>query len=188
MNLRRLAAAITMPAALFTAACGGDDSKRATTPARTTPRTQTIPRDDALVLPATVPRRSTGPAEPAAVQVIERWTRELREGRVGAAAREFALPSRFQNGTPVLQITQPIEREAINRSFSCGAKAVRFGAARDFTIVVFRLTERPGGDCGAGTGNLARSAIRVRGGKIIDWYRLPDEGEQQAPQVSAPPV
>ena len=46
-------------------------------------------------------------------------------------------------------------------SLSCGAVATEMGGAGAYTIVKFRLTKRPGGDCGTGVGGTARGAIRV---------------------------
>jgi hypothetical protein len=77
----------------------------------------------------------------------------------------------------VLHIDSEDERIAINLSLTCGAKAERTGGAGAYTIVRFRLVERPGpgGGCGAGTGGAARGAILVSGGLIREWYRLPDD-------------
>ena len=144
--------------------------------------TQSVPSD--LALPPGVPQRATGPARSASVRVIRRWLRTLDRGDVRGAAHYFALPSKFQNDTPVLDVTTERERIAINLALPCGARATKFGAAGAFTIVTFELFERPGGDCGSGVGATARGAIRVRTGKIRVWYRLPD----QEPQSTAPSV
>jgi hypothetical protein len=80
-----------------------------------------------------------------------------------------------QNGTPVLTLGTRRARRAWVGSFPCGARAISFGARRGFTIVRFALTERRGGDCQGGAGSYARSAIEVRRGRIVAWYRLPDE-------------
>ena len=60
----------------------------------------------------------------------------------------------------------------------------RAGSAGDYTIGTFRLTERPGGNCGSGTGHSARTAILVRKGRISGWYRLPDAGTTPTPPPS----
>ena len=53
-------------------------------------------------LPPGVPDESTGPAEVAARRVINNWLKALRHGDIKRAAHYFALPSKFQNATPVL--------------------------------------------------------------------------------------
>jgi hypothetical protein len=148
--------------------------------------TQTVPDD--LALPPNVPHRATGPASRSSTRVIRRWLAALDRGDVERAAHFFALPSKFQNtGTPVLHIDSEEERIAINLSLTCGARAERTGGAGAYTIVLFRLIERPGpgGGCGGGTGATARGAILVVGGLIHEWYRLPDD-ESQDPKQAAP--
>jgi hypothetical protein len=188
MSLRRLALGLAL-GALAVAGCGGDDEgeRRAAPPARqapSVPRPPSTPREPtgALAIPKRVPRRATGPADPAHERVIRRWLAALRGGDVRAASRYFALPSTFQNGTPVLRIDTDIERLAVNAGLPCGAKAIRTGGAGAFTIIVFELTRRPGADCGPGTGSRARGAIRVARGRIREWYRLPDAPPTRRPE------
>jgi hypothetical protein len=162
------------------------------------PNTQTLAQEDPapipprsdLALPANVPDHSTGPAQDASRRVINAWLRALRRGDVTRAAHYFALPSKFQNVTPVLTVDSERERIAVNLSLPCGAKAVDMGGAGAYTIVTFKLTKRPGGDCGSGVGGTARGAIRVERGKITEWYRLPDKqgGQQQAPPAPTGPA
>jgi hypothetical protein len=198
MSARRSSVALVAAALLAAAApgCGGGDDQRDVA-ADTTPGTdpgpagqqQTPPTSD-LALPKGVPDRATGPADRTSARVIRRWLAALNHGDVERAAHFFALPSKFQNfGTAVLTVDSERERIAINLSLTCGAKAVRTGSAGRFTIVTFRLIERPGGDCGRGTGGTARGAIRVAGGKIREWYRLPDRpgGEPKAPPAPSGP-
>src|SRR6202035_3693207 len=85
------------------------------------------------------------------VTVIRGWLRALRAGDIPRAASYFAIPSSFQNGTPVLHLDTPTEVLAVNISFPCGAVATSFHAAGRFTLVRFRLTPRA-------TGRVARSA------------------------------
>jgi hypothetical protein len=149
-------------------------------------RSQTIPSD--LRLPPNVPLRATGPSSRASTRVIRRWLAALDRGDVERAAHYFALPSKFQNaGTPVLHIDNEDERIAIQLSLTCGARAEKTGGAGAYTIVVFRLIDRPGpgGGCGGGTGATARGAILVVGGLIHEWYRLPDDPSQN-PNQAAP--
>jgi hypothetical protein len=197
--MRSPRAPLATVAALLLAAgalgCGGSGA-----PASTTAPTSSniagerdpapIPQHSDLELPAGIPDRPTGPADPASRRTINRWLRALRTGKITRAAHYFRLPSKFQNVTPVLTVDSERERIAINLSLPCGAKAVDMGGAGAYTIVTFELTERPGGDCGGGVGNRARGAIRVQDGKITEWYRLPDEpgGEQQAPPATSGPA
>jgi hypothetical protein len=145
-----------------------------------------VPPD--LALPAGVPVRATGPADRASTRVIRRWLAALDRGDIERAAHFFALPSKFQNtGTPVLHIDSEAERIAINLSLTCGARAEKTGGAGPYTIVLFRLIERPGpgGGCGGGTGATARGAILVVAGLIREWYRLPDD-ESADPNQAVP--
>jgi hypothetical protein len=180
---RSVLALIAVLATFGAAGCGGRSGSGTTVNSRdTTPGngvtatggTQSVPPD--LALPAGVPQRATGPARPASVRVIRRWLRALDRGDVRSAAHYFALPSKFQNGTPVLHIDSEDERIAVNLSLTCGARAEKTGGAGAYTIVLFRLVERsgPGAGCGSGTGATARGAILVENGLIREWYRLPD--------------
>jgi hypothetical protein len=112
--------------------------------------------------------------------------RELRQGDVGAAARTFANGALVQNGTPVFRLRSYAERRLfMDEGFPCGARVAGAGGARrDFTIVEFTLTPRVGGSCPGPGGGSARAAIRVRDGRITEWYRLPDG---PGPPDAAPP-
>ena len=183
--------AVALLAALsVTAAAGCGGSKDPQTPPRSlTSRPDATPPPSDLALPPGVPDESTGPAEVAARRVINNWLKALRHGDIKRAAHYFALPSKFQNATPVLTVHSEEERIAINVSLPCGAVATEMGGAGVYTIVTFRLTKRRGGDCGTGVGGKARGAIRVERRKIKEWYRLPDEpgGQQRAPSAPSGP-
>jgi hypothetical protein len=180
-----LLAALSVTAA---AGCGGAQ-KTATTPPTVASGRAPGPSPSDLALPPGVPDASTGPAAAADRHVINDWLRALRSGNVKRAAHYFALPSKFQNATPVLTVHSEKERIAINVSLPCGAVATEMGGAGVYTIVTFRLTERRGGNCGTGVGGKARGAIRVERRHIKEWYRLPDEpgGAQQAPPAPSGP-
>jgi hypothetical protein len=167
--------------AVALAGCGGGHS---TTPTTTTlAERQPVPQRSELDPPLSVPDRATGPARAEARRVSNAWLRALRHGQVKRAAHYFALPSRFQNATPVLTVDSEAERIAVNLSLPCGATAREMGGAGAYTIVTFKLTKRPGADCGTGVGGTARGAIRVERSRIKEWYRLPDKPglRQQAP-------
>jgi hypothetical protein len=126
------------------------------------------------------------PAGHEAVGVIEGWVETLSEGDVEGAADYFALPSVAENGTPPVTLRSRDDVIAFNRSLPCGARLVRARPAGRFIAATFRLTERPGGDCGSGTGLLARTAFVVRDGKIVQWRRLGNPPRQD--QGSGPIV
>jgi hypothetical protein len=93
----------------------------------------------------------------------------------------FALPSIVQNGTPPIAVRTYAQARAFNASLPCGAEFRRAVQIGRFTVVVFRLTERPGGDCAQGVGEAAGTAFVVRHGKIFEWRRvdertIPPEG------------
>lgn len=141
------------------------------------PRTQDPGIDPAILPPKRIPTHGSAPADPHAVAVIRRWLRALRHGQIARAASYFAIPSRFQNGTPVLHLDSATEVLAVNVSFPCGAVATRFTAAGPFTLVRFRLTRRTNGDCRGAEGHTTGGAIRVARGRIREWYRLYDPEE-----------
>jgi hypothetical protein len=186
---RTAAASVAAIMVMAVVGCGGSNHSSST--GSTAPKAaQPVSPRSQLDLPAGVPDRATGPAATESRRVINAWLRALRRGNVKRAAHYFALPSKFQNVTPVLTVDSEQERIAINLALPCGAKAVAMGGAGAYTIVKFKLTKRPGGDCGSGVGGNARGAIRVAGGKIKEWYRLPDQpgGAQQAPPAPSGPV
>jgi hypothetical protein len=136
--------------------------------------------------------RADAPADPAQTRVIRAWLRALRAGDVAGAASYWAVPSRAQNGTPVLTLRSRRDTRAFNFALPCGAVLTQAGGARGYTVTTVRLTRRPHADCGAGTGGSARNAIRVRDGRIVEWYRLPDDpaegrgGPEPPPEPDAP--
>ena len=164
----------------------GSSTKHTTTTTRTAPpaAAPSDPNAD-LRIPAHVPRRAVGDADPRSVKVIAQWLRTLQRGDENGAARYWATGAKFQNATPVLTIDTPIEKLAIQKSLPCGAKIKKAGGPKPFVVLVFTLTQRTGGDCGSGAGGTARGAIRVAHGRIVEWYRLPDDPSQEQPDVAA---
>lgn len=110
------------------------------------------------------------------VRVIDEWVKTLSSGDVSGAAELFALPSVVENGSPPIRLRSRADAVVFNRSLPCGAELVRARPDGRFIAATFRLTERPGGDCGSGVGGLARTAFLIRDGKIAEWHRLPDAG------------
>ena len=175
--------------AIALGACGGGDrSDGAARQQATAPQQReaepSVP-GGSLALPPEVPLKATGAGDPRAIKVIRLWTDALRRSDVDRASALWAVPSKVQNGTPVLTLATFADVRLFNDSLSCGSQLVSaLGARNGFTVAVFKLTDRPGADCGTGTGNHARTAILVRGGRIAEWYRLPDDAE--APRRPAP--
>lgn len=143
--------------------------------------------------PQTIPTPApTGqPADPAAVRVIRAWSSTLRRGDVRGSARYFALPSEFVNGpngdVPVLTIHTRAEAAAVNSTLPCGAVFLSADQRGRYVNALFRLTDRPGpgGGCGSGTGQLARTNFLIRRGLIVEWIRAPaDPGDNQGPGSS----
>jgi hypothetical protein len=170
-------------------ACGGGSATPAATPP---PRSAAPPpsgqAEDPLALPQGVPLRESGTGDPAAIRVIRLWTDALRRSDVARASSFWAIPSKVQNASPLLTLTSAGDVRAFNASLPCGSRLTSaLGARNGFTIAIFKLTSRPGADCGGGTGQHARTAIRVRAGKIAEWYRLPDDPDAPAPQGPAAP-
>jgi len=190
---RTLTAALATALVVVAGGCGG--SGKSSTAGKGTSTTgtatqQAAPPDPHVVLgiPENVPLTANGPAEREARRVITAWLRALRDGHVIRAAHYFALPSKFQNGTPVLTVDTEKKRRAVNRALPCGAVATSMGGNGAYTIVTFKLVSRPGGNCGSGVGNQARGAIKVRKGQIKEWYRLPDEVPRRAPPAATGPA
>lgn len=124
-----------------------------------------------------------GNADPAAVTVIKGWVDTLRRGDVAKAAAYFAIPSVVQNGGPPLRIRNRRGALLFNESLPCGARLVRAMRQGAYTVATFRLTERPGpGSCGGGTGQVAKTAFRVRDNRIVQWRRVPTGSGAQPAQ------
>lgn len=143
-------------------ACGGDD----TTAQRTEPRstTRTAP-------PVEAPAR----VDPEDERVVRTWADTLRRGDEQGASRYFAVPSRVANGDNPVRLRTRAAILEFQRSLPCGAELLDTEPApQGFLIATFRLTDRPGGTCGSGSGNTARTAVRVRDERITDWLRIED--------------
>ena len=112
------------------------------------------------------------------VNVIRDWARALMAGDVDKAASYFALPSIVQNGTPPVRIASRAQAREFNELLPCGARLVMTTRHGAYIYATFRLTNRVGGDCGAGTGTIAATAFLIRDGKIAQWRRLANPGGQ----------
>ena len=133
------------------------------------------------------PRSAGQPAKQADVRVIRGWVDSLRAGHVDAAAGYFAVPTLVQNGTPLLKLRTRAQVRLFNEALPCGARLLRTFQSGRYVAATFKLTERPGGDCGKGTGSEAATAFVIRAGKIVEWRRVPLPGER-IPPTPAPPT
>lgn len=121
-----------------------------------------------------------GGADPAETRVIDEWTRALSRGDVAAAARLFAIPSVAQNGPALIRIRDAADARLFNASLPCGARLIDATPEGKFVVATFELSERPGGDCGSGAGETARTAFEIEDGEIVEWRRVAD-GRGPAP-------
>jgi len=167
--------------AVALSACGGSSAGGDQAGAQTAaPKTETTPPPsgdrDPRELPDGVPLKASRAADPQGARVVRAWAAAMRAGDVDAANELWHAPAKVQNGTPVLTLSNPAEIAVFNGSLPCGSVVTAAGGAPGgFVIATVRLTRRKGADCGSGTGNSARTAIRVRDGRIVAWYRLPDD-------------
>jgi hypothetical protein len=114
----------------------------------------------------------TAEADPEDLAVIEDWSETLGDGDVRAAANFFAIPSVVQNGGPAVTISDFDEAVDFNRALPCGAVVIAASTEGDLTTATFRLSDRPGGDCGSGAGERAATAFEIEDGRIVQWLRV----------------
>lgn len=118
-------------------------------------------------------------ADPDAVAVIDNWAKALTDGDVEAAAGYFAIPSTAENGPQLIKIGNAERARFFNESLPCGAILIEAVTAGEFTTATFKLTDRPGGDCGQGAGGLAKTSFVIKDGKITDWRRVGNQPQSQ---------
>jgi hypothetical protein len=172
---------LSLALTLTLAACGSSSKPTAQSAA---PSTTTAPGSQESVpdLP-----KNTRPADPAAARVVRGWTDAQRASNIERASSYFAVPSLVQNGTPPRQLRTRADVRTFNASLPCGARVLKVYAFERFTVVSFRLTNRPGARCD-GVGHQAATAFLVRGGKITAWLRIADRpaGPGQRPSQQPP--
>ena len=120
-------------------------------------------------------------------QVICGWTESLRHGDARSAAGYFSVPAVVQNGTPPLRLGSRGAVLAFNESLPCGARLIGTRQEGRYTVAEFRLTERPGGDCGAGVGGTASTAFLIERRHIKVWLRVPEAGALPQPGPAPEP-
>ena len=185
--MRTAAPAVAIAAALALGACGSSSSSSSTTTQTTTraaappPSTATTPTSKAVPIPP-----ATGHALPSTAtpeDVIRAWADTLRHGQIRAASRFFALPTIIANGGGPLELKTRAAVRFFNATLPCGAVLIGTEhGAHGLVIATFRLTERPGeGVCGTGVGHTARTAFRIRHGRIREWLRVADSEPNGTP-------
>ena len=120
-------------------------------------------------------------AEPEAV--VRAWAASMRRGDVDAATRLFAVPAIVANNTPQIRLETRLQVKFFNQTLPCGGHVIAMERRGRVVVATFRLTDRPGGDCGSGTGQRAKAAFDVRGGKIVRWLRVTDRPQPAGPVV-----
>jgi hypothetical protein len=140
----------------------------------------------------------TTSAAPSGEAVIRDWSNTLRRGDVAGAARYFALPSIFANGTgtgigglAVVTIHTESEAVTVNSELTCGSVLLSAKRVGKYLNALFRLTNRsgPGADCDGGAGELARVDFLIADGHIVEWVRAPEAptgGTAPEPTVPVP--
>jgi hypothetical protein len=113
------------------------------------------------------------------VTVIRGWAADIRKGDMDAAAARFSVPARVANGTPEITLSSRAAVRQFNASLPCGAELLGTKRHAGVTIATFRLTNRPGGECGSGTGGTASTAFEIVGGKITRWLRVPQTEDRE---------
>ena len=197
---RRVAPAVlaALVAAGTAAGCGDEDApKRAAQPPAAEERTapsepspqspaQPDPRDLlSLLVPKGGPTEPGGPADREDRAVVKRGLAARTTGDIEAAADAFADGTLVQNLRPPMRLADRADRLEFNAGFPCGAEIVDASSVKGYLVVTYRLTDRVDSPCD-GPGGRAAGTIRVKDGRITEWYRLPDPLEQ--PSEPAGPV
>lgn len=119
-------------------------------------------------------------ADPEAVEVIADWSEALSRGDTEQAAELFAVPAVAENGLR-FEIRSRADALQFNESLPCGATLVEAETVGERTIATFRLADRPGGDCGAGSGVVATTSFVIVDGEIAEWRRVGEGGPRPGP-------
>lgn len=154
-------------------------------PGRSVPEPAPDPQDPLeQLIPRGIPRVANGkPADPVQLAVVQRWLKALQRGNVSAAADAFADGAIVQNTLPPARLPDRAARLDFNRGFPCGAELVDASSVRGYLVVTYRLTGRTGSQCD-GPGGGAAGAIRVKDGRIVEWYRLADPPQEPGAEPS----
>lgn len=130
------------------------------------------------------------PGDAPEVAVVRAWSADVRAGDVGAASDRFDLPATVSNSGPPTRLVSRRAVRYFNETLPCGAVVATIRHAGDAVVARLRLTERPGGSCGAGAGQEVTVAFLVRDGRIAAWRRLRLPALARGPMgaVGIPPV
>lgn len=120
--------------------------------------------------------------EPRPEIVVRAWADALRRGDIDAATDRFAVPAIVANGSPEVRLETRAQVFSFNDTLPCGGRVVSTRRRDGFVIATIELTDRPGGDCGTGAGNTAKTAFQVRDGRIVRWIRIPLDGDPGPPR------
>jgi hypothetical protein len=177
--LMRAAVAIAgaVAAALALGACGSGSSHTTTTTTRAAAPAPTVTSPSTSNAVPIPPATGHGlPTTATPEDVIRAWADSLRSGRIAAAARLFAVPTIVSNGGGPIVLRTRAAIRFFNFTLPCGAVLIKTqDAPHGLVVATFRLTERPGpGVCGTGVGQTARTAFRIRNGRIREWLRVAD--------------
>lgn len=119
--------------------------------------------------------------------VVRAWADTLRRGDLDGAAALFAVPTRVQNGTPLLELRSRAAIRDFNHALPCGARVLRTVRHHGYVIATFRLVDRMGPGavhpCG-GKGAEASTAFKIVAGHIAEWRRVPTPAEQVPPAAT----
>jgi hypothetical protein len=191
-------AVAALAAAILLAACGAATHHRSAdhTHLLTSSSPTTVPAHPPVQIPNPAPTNIPAPA--ADVSVIRSWADALRDGRLAAAARYFALPSEMINeagsagGALVLRIHTEAEAVAAQATLSCGARLISADLRGRYVNALFALTGRPGlggTNCGGASGATARTNFVIADGRIVEWIRAASEpGDRGGPPAPSSPL
>ena len=114
-------------------------------------------------------------------QVVKDWSEDMRRGDIDSATNRFAVPAIVANGTPQITLDTRKAVRYFNETLPCGSTVTKTERHYGLIIATFRLTDRPGGDCGSGAGNTAKAAFEIHDGTIVKWLRVMDGDTPRAP-------
>jgi len=166
-----LLAALALAAALLASGCGSDEEGTSTAASS---------ESGAETSSTSSTEADVAEADADDVEVISGWIEALSEGDTEAAAGYFAIPSTVENVSVLTKLKTTEDAIAFNESLPCGGELVAAKTTGDFTTATFELTDRPGGDCGSGTGGEASTSFVIEDGEITDWRRVANPGDEPA--------
>ena len=115
--------------------------------------------------------------------VVRAWGEAMTKGDIAAATALFAVPAIVANNTPQIRLETRLQVKFFNETLPCGGRVIATERRGRLVVGTFRLTDRPGGDCGSGTGHTAKAAFDVRRGKIVRWLRVTERPQPTGPAV-----